>query len=577
MKLLEAAEILGRPPASPPSLSASLAVGFEPLHLWTLLAAELAQATPAMELCPYAGTFDDLSGSISAAVAQRCDAIAVVIEWADLDPRLGLRRLGGWQQERVEDIVQEVDDRLEALAWKLQAAAEEVPVVVGLPSLPLPTLFMQRPSQSGPEEIALRSAVAGFARRVTEGGRVDVLSSQQLDLVSPAEQRRNITTELNAGFPFSVPHAAAFAEQLAGLLVPSIPKKGLITDLDGTLWAGVVGEDGPEALAWDLDSGGQRHGLYQQFLGSLVSAGVLVGVVSRNDPVLAARALARSDLAITADVLFPIRTGWGAKSELIAAVIDTWNVSADAVVFVDDSPLEIGEAVAVLPGVHGVRFPQDDAGLLPFLGELRALFGKRTATPEDRLRLTSSRHADAYRTAVAQADAADRQDEFLSHVGATIDVAFGEQPLKRALDLLNKTNQFNLNGRRYSEPALLRALRDHGRQLATIAYEDRFGPLGTIAALLIERRADTLVVESWAMSCRALARRIEDHTLHELFSRFDVASITLDFAETERNAPMREFLEAVTGAQIGGPVCVERRWCEENRHRLVHRVRESLA
>src|ERR1700722_15604716 len=100
-------------------MTASLAVGFEPLHLWTLLAAELARSTPAMELRPHAAAFDDLTGSIRAAAAQPCDAIAVVIEWADLDPRLGLRRLGGWQRERVDDIVQHVDDRLEALAAEL--------------------------------------------------------------------------------------------------------------------------------------------------------------------------------------------------------------------------------------------------------------------------------------------------------------------------------------------------------------------------------------------------------------------------------------------------------------------------
>ena len=556
-------------------MTASLAVGFEPLHLWTLLAAELARSTPTMELRPHAAAFDDLSGSISAAAAHPCDVIGVVIEWADLDPRLGLRRLGGWQRERVDDIVQQVDDRLEALAAQLRAAADVVPVVVCLPSLPLPPLFMQRPAHSGPEEVALRAAVADFARRLTEDCRIDILSAQRLDLVSPAAQRRNIATELNAGFPYSVSHTAVLAELLAGVLVPSIPKKGLITDLDGTLWAGVVGEDGPEALAWDLDSGQQRHGLYQQFLGSLASAGVLVGVVSRNDPALAARALARSDLAIDADVLFPVRTGWGAKSELIAGVIDAWNVSADAVVFVDDSPLDLGEAVAVLPGVHCVRFPQDDAELLPFLDELRALFGKRTATPEDRLRLASSRQASAYRTAVAKAGGADQRQEFLSHVEGKIDVDFGERHLRRALELLNKTNQFNLNGRRYSEPALIRALRDRCQELVAIAYEDRFGPLGTIAALLIERQADTLVVESWAMSCRALARRIEDHTLHELFRRFDVTAITLEFAETERNAPLREFLETVAAGEIGGPIRVERAWCDAHRHRLVHRVREA--
>ena len=79
------------------------------------------------------------------------------------------------------------------------------------------------------------------------------------------------------------------------------------------------------------------------------------------------------------------------------------------------------------------------------------------------------------------------------------------------------------------------------------------------------------------MSCRALARRIEDHTLHELFRRFDVAAITLQFAETERNAPVQEFLETVAGGEIGGPIRVERAWCDGHRHRLVHRVREARA
>jgi FkbH-like protein len=226
-------------------------------------------------------------------------------------------------------------------------------------------------------------------------------------------------------------------------------------------------------------------------------------------------------------------------------------------------------------GLHAVPFPHDDAGLLPFLDELRRLFGKRAATIEDDLRRASSRQAGAYRTAAA--DATDRFEEFLSQVDGTIDVGFGERHLRRALDLLNKTNQFNLNGRRYTQAALQRALRDRDQELVAVAYEDRFGPLGVIAALLIERQADALVVESWAMSCRALARRIEDHTLQQLFTRFDVAAITFEFAETERNAPLREFLETVAGQELVAPVRIEREWFDRHRRRLVHRVRDLRA
>ncbi len=86
----------------------------------------------------------------------------------------------------------------------------------------------------------------------------------------------------NTGFPYSLPHAEVLGRALAGLLNPPKPKKGLITDLDDTLWAGLIGEVGHDQVSWDLASHTQFHGLYQQMLGALADQGVLIAIASKN-------------------------------------------------------------------------------------------------------------------------------------------------------------------------------------------------------------------------------------------------------------------------------------------------------
>src|SRR5438445_13876078 len=106
MKLAEALEIARRPPAgeSPP-FSVSLACGFEVLHLSTFLTAELTLRLDPTRADVHTGLFDDLAGNVERAAASDADAIAVVVEWPDLDPRLGLRRPGGWGAGQLDEIL----------------------------------------------------------------------------------------------------------------------------------------------------------------------------------------------------------------------------------------------------------------------------------------------------------------------------------------------------------------------------------------------------------------------------------------------------------------------------------------
>ena len=420
-----------------------LACGCEPLHLRTFLAAELMERLPTTPVEVQTGRFDDLAGTIERASDAGVDPLAVVVEWPDLDPRLGLRRLGGWRPAQLDDIVARTQAALERLERAVLAAAGSRRVVCTMPTLPLPPLFPQPPGQSGPHELALRALAAGTAARLAAEPGVWLVSDQKLADLSPPATRRDIKAELAAGFPYSLPHAGALAALLADLLCPPVPRKGLITDLDDTLWAGLLDEAGPAEVTWTGDD--HRHALYQQLLASLAGAGVLIGVASRNDAGLVAAALGRPDLLVGPDVLYPVEVTWGSKAHSISRILKAWNIAADAVVFIDDSPLERDEASERLPGLLTLASPADDDEILPFLEQVRTLFGKGKLSAEDGLRLPSIRAARALRSAIA---ADDVSADFLAGVDGVVEFHHGTAHASRAVELIGKASQFNLNGQR---------------------------------------------------------------------------------------------------------------------------------
>jgi FkbH-like protein len=566
MRLARALEILQRSAGDGAPFTVSLACGFEALHLRTFLAAELTQRLPRARVRVDTGLFDDLSGNIERAAASAADAVAVVVEWPDLDPRLGLRRLGGWRADQLDEIVAGAGAALARLERAITVAAGARRVVWMAPTLPLPPLFPQAPGQSGPHELALRRLVADTAARLAGQPGVLVASVQRLDELSPTHTRRDVRDELANGFPYSLNHASVVAALLAELLPAPVPRKGLITDLDDTLWAGILDEQGPEGVGWTGPD--HRHGLYQQQLASLAGAGVLLGVASRNDPRLAADALARPDLVISPDALYPVEASWGPKSDSIRRILDVWNVSADAVVFVDDDPLARDEAAATLPGLLTLSPPQDEDGVWAFLVALRAMFGKGEVSAEDALRLDSIRSAQALRSGQQSEDGGG---EFLAKISGTVEFCTGAVPAPRVLELINKTNQFNLNGRRLTEADLDRAAQ-RGAELVTVSYADRYGPLGVIGALLVSAGDPGPHVDTWAMSCRAFGRRIEIHTLSYLFDRYRATEVALAFEPTERNAAVGDFLAALDGRASGRPLRLSRARFEQHAPRLVHRV-----
>jgi FkbH-like protein len=572
MKLLEAHRIVGAPADDPqPPRHFVLASGFTPLLLQTFLNAYLRQRTNPRGARVTAGRFGDLPGNLERAAAERPDGVAVAIEWADVDPRLGARGHGAVAAPgAVDEILASAERALERIAARIAQLAAGADVAVCLPTLPLPPYFLDLPDVAGRARLRLDALLARFAAAVGERPRVRVVDAARLAAASPMGARWDVAGDLATGFPYTREHAEQVGRALAAALLPPPPKKGLVTDLDDTLWRGIVGEVGAGGVSWALEHGTHVHALYQQCLANLIEAGVLVAVASKNEAALVAEALGRDDFVEPAARLYPVHASWGPKSAALRSILATWNVGADSVVFVDDSPLELAEVQSAFPEVECLQFrPDSPAAVLELLRRLADLFGRETVRDEDRLRAESIRNAEAFRAGVADEGDADG---FLASLDAQVELAFGRDAGDaRALELVNKTNQFNLNGRRHSAGDWEALLARPDAFLATVSYRDKFGPLGKIAVVAGTASDGEVRVEAWVLSCRAFARRIEHLTLKTLFERFGAERVVLDVVRTARNGPLQEFVASLGApADADGPVTLARAEVERRRPALHH-------
>lgn len=595
MKLAEALKIVQSVPPQSAPLPVALLCGFTPLHLETFLRAELCQVFPSRSPQIQVGLYGDLIGDIERVAA--VSAAVVVIEWPDLDPRLGLRRAGGWEPSQLQDILREVNHSCELLQKRIATAAKNFPLVVSFPTLPLPPVAFTPLARASEFTLELRKRIAFLGAALSHLPIVRIADLQRLDMLS-ASGRLDVNSDLSTGFPYTLAHASALAQVLAELVLNRQPKKGLITDLDDTLWRGILGEVGVQSVSWDLDHHSQIHALYQQLLHSLAASGTLIAVASKSDSSLVEEAFAVREPILRASDVFPFEVHWNAKSESVTRILSAWNISADDVVCVDDSPMDLAEIKAVHPGAECLLFPRDNPqAVYELLERLRDLFGKDRISEEDGLRAASLR-ASAELEHDREISSHGAAGDFVRHIEGKLTLSSQKQPFdSRSLELVNKTNQFNLNGRRFQETEWKNWLSAPDSILVTASYRDKFGQLGKIAVIAGDLskvshskvsnanggppQKRKLCIRTWVMSCRAFSRLIEFECLRWLFERLDVEELEFDFLPTARNTPLQNFLQQVLGAPAQPRSRLSRAQCMQNcpasGHSIEDLTKEELA
>ncbi len=331
----------------------------------------------------------------------------------------------------------------------------------------------------------------------------------------------------------------------AAVLRPGEPKKVLITDLDNVVWSGLLVDDGLDGIAFESTGRGYRHFVYQSLLRRLRGEGTLLAAVSRNDHDVVAAPFRSGRMMLREEDFVAIIASYHAKSAQIRALARQLNLGLDACVFVDDNPVELAEVSLQLPEVRCLAFPTRDDELPGFLDGLASLFVHRDITTEDRER------TEMYRRRLAGMVPSDLGGadltRFLEDLKMTLTIHDRSRgDWTRAVQLINKTNQFNLNGRRVTEMDV-GAILDAGGRLFGASLADRTGDHGEILACLV---ASDGTMQSFVMSCRVFQRRVEYAFLAWLAAQPSPPT-AVQWASTPRNAPFQRFLDDVAGPLNG--------------------------
>ena len=297
--------------------------------------------------------------------------------------------------------------------------------------------------------------------------------------------------------------------------VRGLSRKCLALDLDNTLWGGVIGDDGLSGIGLGQGSAtGEAYLAVQRMALALRARGVVLAVCSKNEEANA-RAPFREhpDMLLREDHIAVFQANWTDKAANLRAIAETLNIGVDALVFLDDNPAERMQVRRELPLVAVPELPEDPA-FYPRTLAAAGYFEAVSFSREDRER------ADMYRANARRAAALTASGDMGAYLSSldmvcTID-RVGDVARARVAQLINKSNQFNLTTRRYSEGELVAAIRDPARHVAQVRLVDRFGDNGVIAVLIADKAPDAWAIDTWLMSCRVLGRRVEEACLAHL-------------------------------------------------------------
>lgn len=318
-------------------------------------------------------------------------------------------------------------------------------------------------------------------------------------------------------------------------------KKCLVVDLDGTLWGGMLGDDGPDGIEVSEGLRGETFQAFQRVIKQLGSQGVLLAAVSKNNQETVLQVLRdHPGMALREDDFVRVTANWEPKPANIAEIARVLNIGVDSFVFADDSAYECGFVRRELPDVAVVQLDAE-----PAMHTAKVLsdgwFDVKELTEEDTVRVTQYREEGARANFLEQFSSVD---DYLRELDIT--VRFGppeDREITRVSQLTLRTNQFNLTSRRL-QVTEVRQLASDSLAVLAIRSSDRFGDNGFVGAVFTHRDKDSLHIDNFMLSCRVFSRGIERVCLLSLLRRASAEGarkVYAEFLPTAKNAIVRDF------------------------------------
>ena len=344
-------------------------------------------------------------------------------------------------------------------------------------------------------------------------------------------------------YALAVPAIPEFAYNLANIIksIYGKNKKGLVLDLDNTLWGGVVGDDGVENLEIGQETSvGQAYTEFQLYLKEQKQLGVLLNINSKNDRENALAGLGHPDCILKEEDFISIKANWNSKDQNLREIADELQLLPESLVFVDDNPAEREIVETQIPGVSVPRIEHTE-----HYGRIvdRSGFFEMTKFSEDDVRRNEMYKENA-RRAEYQAAFTDYKDYLRSLNMQGIIRPFESIYMARIAQLTNKSNQFNLTTKRYTHPEIEEVAADKKRITLYGKLRDKFGDNGVVSLIIARLEEKCCHIELWLMSCRVLKREMEAAMLDAFVRqclRSGIDTIYGYYYPTAKNAMVKDF------------------------------------
>lgn len=301
------------------------------------------------------------------------------------------------------------------------------------------------------------------------------------------------------------------------LAVKGVTKKCIVLDLDNTLWGGVIGDDGLTGIVLGNGADGEAYVDFQKYILSLKQRGIILSVCSKNEEENAKLPfLKHPDMMISLEDITVFKSNWLNKVDNIREIANTLNIGLDSIVFCDDNPVERNLVRTYLPMVSVPELPADPASYISVLDECK-YFETISFSLEDQSR-TNYYKANTLR--VESAAKYTNIDEYLSSLNMIAESGFlNDFNLKRMAQLVNKSNQFELTGNRYSENELIEICNRKNWYVKFYKLIDKYGDNGLISVVVLDADSSVQIrIDTWVMSCRVLSRTMEEFICNDIIN-----------------------------------------------------------
>ena len=319
-------------------------------------------------------------------------------------------------------------------------------------------------------------------------------------------------------------------------------KKIIALDLDNTLWGGVIGEDGVDGIELSDHKEGQRYYDFQRQLLEMKNRGIVLGIVSKNNEEDAEAAIRNHPAMLLRDDEFVSRKiNWENKALNLKAMEGELNLTEGGFIFIDDNPVERETVKGECPDMLVPDFPEDTTELLSFAEAIWFDYCRPLRVLGEDLKKTQMYQNEAKRK--LEQESSLNLDDYIAKLEMVADIhRMRDTELERVVQLINKTNQFNVTTKRYTQAEVEKIAADPNNAIYVVYSSDKYGDSGLISVIILIGSEVDVRIDTFLMSCRVMGRKLEDVILNELASKYQRKMIG-EFIPTAKNAPVRELFD----------------------------------